>query len=334
MKNDSNYNENMFQNFEKIDELKQKFNQFFGGFGKLAVMAVIVLYLATGIFSVGPDEEGIILRFGKYLKSAGPGIHWYFPRPIARVVKLKTTKVYRVEVGFRTVEIGPPARYKNVKEESLMLTGDENILDIDFIVQYKIEDPLKYLFNLRDPYMMIKDASEASLRQVVGRSNIEETLTVGKDRIQFETREQLQELLDKYESGIQVIAVQLQDVQPPAQVIGAFKDVASAREDRVRYINEANGYLNDALPKARGEAKKLINEASAYKEKRMKEAEGDVAKFLKLYENYSLGKEVTRTRLYLETLEKVMPNVDKVIIDKDLESGIFNILDEKGAVSK
>jgi membrane protease subunit HflK len=332
MKND--YEREVFQNFEKIDELKKKLNNFSGGFGKLIAIIVVVLYLTTGTFSVGPDEEAVILRFGKYLKTFGPGIHWYFPRPIARVIKVKTTKVYRIEVGFRTVEVGPPARYKNVKEESLMLTGDENILDIDFIVQYKIEDVLKYTFNLKDPYMMLKDASEATLRQVVGKSNIEETLTVGKDRIQFETKDKLQEVLDKYESGIQIIGVQLQDVQPPEQVIGAFKDVASAREDRVRYINEANGYLNDLIPKARGGAQQLLNEAYAYKEKRVKEAEGDVAKFLKLYENYNLGKDVTRTRLYLETLENVLPDTDKVIIDKDLESGILNILDEKGAVSK
>ena len=207
-----------------------------------------------------------------------------------------------------------------------MLTGDENIIDLDFSVQYKIVNLRDYLFKVKNPNNTITSAAEASIRQIVGMFDIDESLTEGKSNIQILTREKLQEILDIYGIGIQILNVQLQDVQPPKPVLQAFKDVASAREDRIRYINEANGYSNDAIPKARGEAKKVVNEAIAYKEKRIREANGDVARFLKLYENYKLGKEVTKTRLYLENLEKNLKDVDKVIVDSEIKNGILNII--------
>lgn len=296
---------------------------------KLVILPVFIIYLFTGIFQIGPDEEGVILLFGKYKKTVGPGIHWYYPRPIGRRIIVKTTKIYRVEIGFRTVNIGPPAKYRDIIQESLMLTGDENIVDLDFSVQYKIVNLKDYLFKVKDPTSTITSASEASIRQIIGMFGIDESLTEGKSNIQILTRTKLQEILDIYGIGIQILNVQLQDVQPPRPVIKAFKDVASAREDRVRYINEANGYANDIIPKARGEAKKIINEAIAYKEKRVREANGDIARFLKLYENYKLGEDVTKTRLYIETLEKNLGNVDKVIIDKDVKNGVLNLIQEE-----
>jgi membrane protease subunit HflK len=317
-------------NMYTLEELLELIKSRLGGFGKLLLIPVVVVYLLTGAFIVGPDEEAVLFLFGKYQKTAGPGINWYFPQPIASRIKVKTTKVYRIEVGFRTVSSGPPAKYKDMKEESLILTGDENILDVDFSVQYKVTDLKKFLFNMIDPYKTIKDAAEASMRQTVGKFNIDETLTEGKSNIQIQTRDKLQEILNKYDSGITVLNVQLQDVQPPEEVIQAFKDVASAREDKIRYINEANGYMNDIIPKARGEAFKVLNDAEAYKGKRTKEAQGDVVRFLKLYENYKLGKEVTRTRLYLENLERNLKDVDKVIIDSDVKNGVLNLIQEGG----
>lgn len=307
------------------DDLK-KVLKYVRGFGVLGVAIVLALYLATGIYQVGPDEKAVVLTFGKYTKESGPGLSWYFPAPIGRVIKVKATKVYRAEIGFRTIDPGPPAKYKDVRTESLMLTVDENIVEIDFSVQYQISNLKNFLFNVKDPIKMINDAAEASIRTIVGNTTLENILTVGKAKVQADAEQMLQDILARYESGITIINIQLQDVQPPKEVVAAFKDVASAREDKVRYINEANGYENDIIPKARGEAQKIINQATAYKEKRIKEAEGDVAKFLKLYENYQLGEEVTKTRLYIETLEKVMPKVDKLIIDKDIESGILNII--------
>ncbi len=309
-----------------VEDLKEFINHHLRFFRKITLLPILVIYLLTGIFQVGPDEEAVLLLFGRYEKTVGPGIHWYFPRPVGRRIKVKTTKVYRVEVGFRTVDIGPPAKYQDISKESLMLTGDENIIDLDFSVQYKIVNLRDYLFKVKNPGSTIISAAEASMRQVVGMFEIDESLTEGKSNIQILTKEKLQEILDIYGIGIQILTVQLQDVQPPKPVLQAFKDVASAREDRIRYINEANGYANDVIPKARGQAKKAVNEALAYKERRIREANGDVARFLKLYENYKLGEEVTKTRLYLENLEKNLKNTDKVIIDSEVKSGVLNLI--------
>lgn len=318
----NNYNNNMYT----TEDLKDFINHHMRFFKKISLVPILVLYLLSGVFMVGPDEEAVLLLFGKYEKTVGPGIQWYFPIPMGRRIKVKTTKVYRVEVGFRTIDIGPPAKYQDIPKESLMLTGDENIIDLDFSVQYKIVNLRDYLFKVKDPQNTIISAAEASIRQIVGMFDIDESLTEGKSNIQILTREKLQEILDIYGIGIQVLNVQLQDVQPPKPVLQAFKDVASAREDRIRYINEANGYANDVIPKARGEAKKIANEAIAYKERRVREANGDVARFIKLYENYRLGEEVTKTRLYLESLEKNLKDVDKVIIDSEVKNGILNII--------
>jgi len=313
----------------------QRVLKFVKGLGFFGIIIVLGLYLATGIYTVGPDEEGTVLTFGKYNRSTKSGVHWRMPSPIEEVIKVKVTKVNRLEIGFRSSNsrTTTSSEYKTVEEEALMLTGDENILFVNAIVQYKIKDVKQYLFNLKNPAKMIKDTSEASLREVVGQAmNLEEILTTGKGVIQEKTKVKLQMLLDKYKSGIFVMNVQLQDVQPPKQVNAAFKDVASAKEDKIRYINEANGYKNDVIPKARGKATEDINNATAYEQKRIKEAQGDVARFLEMNKKYELGKEVTRTRLYLETLEEVLPNMDKVIIDGELKSGILNILNGEGVV--
>ena len=287
------------------------------------LVGILVLWLATGIYIVGPDEVGVVRTFGKFTRVVQSGLNWKFPAPIEVVDTPKVTEVKRIEIGFRTLKNG---QYRTVEKESLMLTGDENIVDAEMIVQYKIKDPVAYLFRIVGPELTVREAAEASLRTVVGRNKIDETLTTGKFTIQEETKNQLQSVLDNYNSGIHVVAVQLQDVSPPKEVIGAFKDVASAKEDKNRMINQAEGYRNDVIPKARGEAEAMIRDAEGFKESRVKRAEGDATKFTTILKEYRKAKSITEKRLYLETMEKVLPDIEKIIVP-DKESGnMLNLL--------
>ena len=287
------------------------------------LIGILVIWLLTGIYVVGPDEVGVVRTFGEFTRVTQSGLNWKFPSPIETANTPKVTEVKRIEFGFRSLKNG---QYRTVEKESLMLTGDENIVDAEMIVQYKIKDPVKYLFNIVEPELTVREAAEASLRTVVGRNKIDETLTTGKFTIQEETKEQVQSILDKYESGIHIVAVQLQDVSPPKEVIGAFKDVASAKEDKNRMINQAEGYRNDVIPKARGEAEAMIRDAEGFKESRIKRAEGDATKFTTILKEYNKAKSITEKRLYLETMEKVLPGIDKIIVP-DKESGnMLNLL--------
>ena len=294
----------------------------FGGF----LIIILILYLATGIFIVAPDEQGVVKRFGKFSRLESPGLNYHFPYPIETVITPAVTQVKRLEIGFRTIGSGTSTRYQEVPNEALMLTGDENIVSADAIVQYKIKDPVSYLFNIILPEQTVKSAAEAALRQVVGERKIDEALTVGKYEIQEETMKLLQSLLDSYEAGILIVAVQLQDVNPPKEVQAAFKDVASAKEDKSRYINQAQGYKNDIIPKARGEAVKMTKEAEAYKIERIKKSEGEIARFNKILEEYKNGEYVTKARIYLETMEEILPNMNKVIVDLDSNQSLVNLL--------
>ena len=285
--------------------------------------AALALWLFTGVYMVGPDEVGVVRTFGEYTRVAQSGLNYHFPYPIEQVNTPAVTEVKRIEIGFRTLRNG---QYRTVEKESLMLTGDENIVDAEMIVQYKIKDPVAYLFKIVEPELTVREAAEASLRTVVGRNKIDETLTTGKFQIQEGTKTQLQSILDKYESGIHVVAVQLQDVSPPKEVIGAFKDVASAKEDKNRMVNQAEGYRNDIIPKARGEAEAMIRDAEGFRESRIKRSEGDAAKFTTILKEYRKAKSITQKRLYLETMEKVLPNIEKIIIpDKD-SGNMLNLL--------
>mgnify|MGYP001226273074 FL=1 len=287
----------------------------------------LIFWLFTGVYTVGPDEVGVVQRFGKYDRTVQSGLNYHMPFPIETVKTPKVTEVKRIEVGFRTVGKN---QYRTVERESLMLTGDENIVDAELIVQYKIKEPINYLFNFIGPELTLREAAEASLRTVVGRHNIDEALTSGKLMIQEETKELLQSILDKYETGAQVVAVQLQDVSPPKQVIDAFKDVASAKEDKNRMINEAEGYRNDIIPKARGEAQAMIREAEGFREARIARAEGDVAKFKAILKEYSKAKDVTRERLYLEAMEEILPGIEKYIVPNGEDGNLLNLLNLGG----
>ena len=287
------------------------------------LIGILVVWLLTGIYVVGPDEVGVIRTFGELTRVTQSGLNWKFPSPIETANTPKVTEVKRIEIGFRSLKNG---QYRTVEKESLMLTGDENIVDAEMIVQYKIKDPVSYLFKIVAPELTVREASEASLRTVVGRNKIDETLTTGKFTIQEETKLQLQSILDKYESGIHVVAVQLQDVSPPKEVIGAFKDVASAKEDKNRMINQAEGYRNDIIPKARGEAEAMIRDAEGFKESRIKRAEGDAVKFTTILKEYNKAKGITEKRLYLETMEKVLPGVEKIIVPDKNSGNMLNLL--------
>ena len=281
----------------------------------IVIVVLLVIFGAFGSFyTIAPEELGVVKRFGEVVRTADPGPHFKIPF-IEQVLKPKVTKVHRIEVGFETIDPGPPARYRPLKQEALMLTGDENIVQVEFIVQYKINDPSAFLFNIRSQEKALKDAAEASMREVVGKNPIDEVLTEGRFRVQQETKQLLQDTMDSYDSGLSIVAVQLQDVLPPGEVADAFKDVASAREDREKAEEQAEGYRNDLIPKAKGESEKLVNEAMAYREARINQAKGDTSRFLQVLKEYQKARDVTQKRIYIETMEEVLGRMEKVIVE-------------------
>ncbi len=279
---------------------------------KIGAGVLAAAWLSTGFYFVDPKEEGVVTQFGKYISTTNSGLNFKIPWPIQEVSVPEVTKVRRLEIGFRTID-QETSQFEDKLEEALMLTGDENIVDLESIVQYKITNSRDYLFNCDDVEGTLRDASEASIRQIVGDHGIDKVLTTGKGEIQEKIRTNLQGIMNNYRCGVNIVAVQLQDVDPPAQVASAFQDVASAREDRDKSINEAKGYANDIIPKARGSAAKLIKDAEAYKERRIKEASGDAQRFVEVLTEYSKAPDVTATRMYLETMTKVLPNLDIVV---------------------
>lgn len=282
-----------------------------GGVVKLVGAALLVLLVWQSIFIVAPDEEGVVKRFGEPVRTVEPGPHFKIPF-VESVLQPKVAKLHRVEVGFRTNLQG---RQQTVPQEALMLTGDMNILKIEFIVQYKIKDSTEYLFNVADIHETIGKAAEAAMREVVGKSKIDEALTTGKAEIQQGTLVLLQSILDEYRAGVQVAAVQLQDVDPPEAVAAAFKDVTNAKEDREKLINQAQGYRNDIIPKAKGEAAQQVNRAKGYAQARLNRAQGETNRFLATLKEYQQAKDVISKRIYIETMEEILPHMEKVIID-------------------
>ena len=302
--------------------------------GVLFVVIATALWLLSGIYTVGPDEQGIVLRYGALNRVTSSGLNYHIPFPIERVYTPKVTEVKRIELGFRTIDPGPPARYSDKPNESRMLTGDENMVDLDVIVQYRISDAAKYLFNVRNPQTTVGHAAEAAIRQVVGSKPIDEALTTGKGVIQQQTLSEIQKILNMYNSGLTVVAVQLQDVTPPKEVIQSFKDVASAREDKNRLINEAQGYRNQIIPEARGNLAQILRRAEAYRETKIRQARGDANRFLATVREYKKAPEITRKRLYLEMMKEVMPTVDKFILGGKNGSGVLPILSLRGDALK
>ena len=285
-----------------------------GGFGSgrgiiFAVLGFAVLWLVFGgiFYRVQPDEQGVVLRFGKWVDTTPPGLHFKLPAPIESVVTPKVTRVnrHRSLSACKAVTSAAGRPVADIPEESLMLTGDENIVDIDFTVFWKIKDAGKFLFNIRNPEQTVKLVAESAMREVIGQTKIQSALTEGRNQIETATLERVQELTDEYGAGIQIEGVKLLKVDPPQPVIDAFIDVQRARADEERIRNEAQAYANDILPRARGEAEKMIQEANAYKEQIVNKAQGEAQRFLEVLESYKIAKDITKQRLYLETIEEV-----------------------------
>ena len=306
-----------------IKKAKEKFGRFKLGSPRnfsFFLIVVLFIWLATGFYRVEPDEQGVELLFGKWNQTTTePGLHIFFPTPIGKVMTPKVENIRKINVGYRSAsDLGfstSSNSERNVLEESLMLTGDQNIVDVHFTVLYKIKDAGKFLFKLRNPETTVKDMSESVMREVVGQRELEFLLTGGRQEVEQVVRSDLQDILDEYESGILVQSIQLQSVNPPALVIDAFDEVQRARQDKEKLVNEANSYLNKIVPNARGDAAKLVQEATAYKEQVIKQAEGVAQNFIDVYNSYKDAKYVTRQRIYLETLTEVLEGPNKIILD-------------------
>jgi membrane protease subunit HflK len=292
-----------------------------GGVGLgIVLLAVFILWLASGLYRVQPDEQGVVLQFGKWVTTTQPGLRWHLPYPIETVETPSVENIQAIDIGFRAVGADRTrTQRRDVGEESLMLTGDQNIIDIDFTVQWKIADAGKFLFNIREPEATVKIAAESAMREIIGRTEIQPALTEARQDIELKTRDLLQRMLNEYEAGIEITQVQLQDVLPPAAVIDAFDDVQRARQDLDRLRNEADAYRNDVLPRARGEAQRMIQEAQGYREGLQNEAEGEAQRFLSVYNAYKDNPDVTKRRMYLETLQNVLSEIDKVVIDRSTQ---------------
>ena len=293
-----------------------------GGFGGAKGIVILILllflvWLLTGLYRVQPGEKGVELLFGRFVKTTEPGLNFWMPWPVGSVQRPNVERTNQLNVGFRA--LGAAARadsIRDVAEESLMLTGDQNIIDIDFVVQWRIGSPRDFLFNIRDPELTIKRGAESSIREIVGQTPLEEALATKRQEVEARTKDVLQRIMDDYKAGVFITEVKLQKVDPPQKVIDAFNDVQRARQDRERQQNEADAYRNDILPKAKGEAERLVQEATAYREQLVKEAEGEAKRFISVYEAYRTGKDVTLRRLYLERMQTVLKDAEKVIIDK------------------
>jgi membrane protease subunit HflK len=295
----------------------------------LLIPVLLILWALTGIYIVQPGEKGVVRRFGKAVRTTDPGPHFHLPMPIERVNKVAVEKIRRIEIGFRTVDPGPPARYIFKPEESHMLTFDEQIVNAQVTVQYRVKDASQFLFNVANldgEFGAITDAAEVALRQVVGQRPIDDVLIAEKLSIEGEIQKYLQEILDGYESGVAIKAVKLQTVQPPEEVADAFSDVVSAKEDKERFIKVAEGYREDLLPRARGLAEQVIRKAEAYAAERTNRAHGDAERFKVVLEQYKKAKEVTRKRMYLETMGRIMPGIKKFVIDPDTGGNMLQLL--------
>jgi len=292
------------------------------GFALLG-LAAIALWGFSGFFRVEPDELGVVLRFGQDVREVQPGLNYHLPYPIETVLTPKALRVNKIDIGMRQVEDGRRSASREVPEESLMLTGDENIVDVNFSVLWKVKPTGvgDYLFNIQNPEGTVKAVAESAMREVVGRSEIQPILTGARQTIETAVQDLMQKTLDRYGAGIVVQQVQLQKVDPPTQVINSFRDVQAARADLERAVNEAQTYANRVVPEARGRVAQITQAAEAYRQQTVAEATGQTSRFLKIYEQYSKAPAVTRERMYLETMERVLGGADKIILDSGGRDG-------------
>lgn len=293
-----------------------------GSYGLGLIAALIgIVWLLSGIYIVDPAERGVVLRFGQYATSTMPGPHWHLPYPIEKVEVVNVEEIRNVEIGYRS---NGSRNGGTIHSEALMLTKDENIIDLKIAVQYRVQDAGKYLFNVRSPDLILRQMMESAVRETVGRSEMDFVLTEGRSAIANSTEQLLQTMLDAHDAGLLVTSVNMQDVQPPEQVQSAFADVVKAREDEVRQKNQAEAYSNDILPKARGQAFRILQEAEAYKSQIIAKAEGDASRFTQVMREYNKAPAVTMERLYLDAMESVYSKSQKVMVD--VENGGSNVL--------
>jgi modulator of FtsH protease HflK len=298
------------------------------GLGLIALVA-LVIWGFSGFFQVAPDELGVVLRFGKYVREVQPGLNYHLPYPIESALTPKALRVNKIDVGMRVVEdLRRGSTVRDVPEESLMLTGDENIVDVDFSVLWRIKPNGvgDYLFNIQQPEGTVKAVAESAMREVIGRSNIQPILTGARQNIETAVQDLMQKVLDEYGSGVQVNQVQLQKVDPPSQVIDAFRDVQAARANLEQSQNEAQTYANRVVPEAKGRASQTIQNAEAYREQTVAEAKGATSRFLQVYDEYKKAPDVTRQRMYLETMERLFGGTDKIILDSGGGGGVVPYL--------
>jgi len=298
-----------------------------GGFGNLRslwlVAAVILGFWGlSGFYIVQPDEQGVELLFGRYVKTTQPGVNYWPPAPIGAVMKPKVTQTNQLTIGFR----GAPGNIREVPQESLILSGDQNIVDIQFVVQWRISDAGNFLFNMRDPEATVKIAAESALREVVGSNPLTSVVTNQRDQLAQQARELLQGIMDSYKAGVTILDLRIQKADPPKEVIDAFNDVQRAKQDAERLENEALAYRNDIIPRAKGEAARMVQNATAERERLVKEAEGQAARFTSFYETYAANKDITARRMYLEAMQEVLSKSNKVIMDNKGGSGVVPYL--------
>jgi len=286
----------------------------FDGYFKIILAIILFLWLVSGFYQVQPSEQGVILRLGRYTQTTDAGLHYHFPYPFEEVFIVDISKERSINLGINETEYG--ARNSvNEFTESHMLTGDENIVDINLTVVWNIKDAKDFLFKTRTPESTVKVAAQSVLREIIGQSKMEDVITGDRDKIENDTKQELQGLLDDFETGVNIVRVKLQKADPPKQVVEAFNEVQRAKTDAERFKNEAEAYANEVLPKAEGEAIKRKQDAEAYKQAAISKAEGEAKRFSSIYEAYKTGKIVTAKRLYLETMEDVLKKTKKVIME-------------------
>ena len=321
---------------EQLALLQQRVQRW--GTGKavgLVVGVVLALWIASGLYVVGPGERGVVLLFREATEQTEPGLRYRLPWPIQSHTIVYVSQVRRAEIGFRTMtdssyEVSSRGGSRAVPQEALMLTGDENIVEVQLFVQYRIQDPVKFLFGAYDPENMLHTSAQVALRSVVGQNTIDYTMTEGRLQSQEQIKSDLQKLLDDYQTGLLVTEARLLVVDPPSEVRDAFHDVVRALEDRERLVKEAEGYREDVVPKARGEASQMIQQAEGYKAQRVIRAQGDANRFGAVLAEYEKAPAVTRDRLYIESMERVLPTMEKFILDQNSKNSVLPLLPLRG----
>ncbi len=322
-------NKQNLPNLPKMPDLSGK--KFFLGL----LLVFVILFAYSGFYTIDPDEVGVVLRLGKYQETTEPGLHFKLPLGIDKVIKVKTTRVHKLEFGFRTVSAGVVSKFakSGYRGESLMLTGDLNIADVQWIVQYQIKNPYNYLFHIRDVEKTIRNLSEAVMCELVGDRSVDEVIGMDRQKIAIDAKEKLQKNLDEYGAGVKINIVKLQNVNPPEPVQAAFNEVNSAKQEQEKIVNQAWQDYNKVIPEAKGKAKQLLEQAQGYAINKTNRAKGDADRFDQIYAKYRSAKTVTRTRMYIEAMQEALPNVEKIYVVDESQNSILPLLDlnKKGA---